>query len=345
MINVFYFKKISQIGGCESWFYYLSKLYKNMIIYYKEGHPEQIKRLAKNVEVHKYKDNEIINCDKFFCCYAPDIIDNVNAKDYYHVIHCDYKQVKFSPILNKKFSHYIAVSKLAGESFKELTGIDYELIYNPVAIDIPKVEKFNDGKLHLISATRLTKEKGLKRMQKLAKMLENANIDYEWLVYTNRIREAIGNNVIYKEPKFNIIEDIAKADYLVQLSDCEAFCYSIVESLMVGTPVIATDLPVLKELGVIHKKNAFICSFNMDNIEIPYLVEKPLKTAYKPPKSDWDKYLDNNSTYNANKLVKVRSKKNIYLIEENKHIIRNQILELKRYRASELECKNLVEVL
>lgn len=345
MINVFYFKTISQIGGCESWFYYLSKLYKNMIIYYKEGHPEQIKRLAKNVEVHKYKDNEIINCDNFFCCYAPDIIDNVNAKDYYHVIHCDYKKVKFSPILNKKFSHYIAVSKLAGESFKELTGIDYELIYNPVAIDIPKVEKFNDGKLHLISATRLTKEKGLKRMQKLAKMLENANIDYEWLVYTNRIREAIGNNVIYKEPKFNIIEDIAKADYLVQLSDCEAFCYSIVESLMVGTPVITTDLPVLKELGVIHKKNAFICSFNMDNIEILYLVEKPLKIAYKPPKSDWDKYLDNNSTYNANKLVKVRSKKNIYLIEENKHIIRNQILELKRYRASELECKNLVEVL
>lgn len=342
MINVFYFKKISQIGGCESFFYYLSKLYKNITIYYKEGHPEQIKRIAENVKIKKYT-GETIKCDNFFCCYNPDIIDNVSASQYIHIIHCDYKKVSFSPIIHPKFNKYIAVSKLAGDSFKELTGIDYELIYNPVAIDIPKVEKYNDGKLHLISATRLTKEKGLKRMQKLAKMLENAGIDYEWLVYTNRIREPIGNNVIYKEPKFNIIEDISKADYLVQLSDCEAFCYSIVESLMVGTPVIATDLPVLKELGVIHKKNAFICDFNMSNINIQEIAKKPLKIAYKPPKSDWDKYLDNNSTYNPEEKVKVRSKNNIYLIEENKHIIRNQIVELKRYRASELESKGLIE--
>ena len=34
-------------------------------------------------------------------------------------------------------------------------------IYNPIEIEKPKVEKYNDGKLHLISATRLTKEKGL----------------------------------------------------------------------------------------------------------------------------------------------------------------------------------------
>ena len=66
MKNVFYFKNINSIGGVESFFYYLSKLYKNMVVYYKEAHPEQIKRLAKNVEVHKYKENEIIKCDNFF---------------------------------------------------------------------------------------------------------------------------------------------------------------------------------------------------------------------------------------------------------------------------------------
>ena len=82
MTNVFYFKTISSVGGCESWFWYLSKLYKNIVIYYKEGNAEQIKRLANNVEVHKYKEGEIINCDNFFCCYNPDIIDNVNAKMY-----------------------------------------------------------------------------------------------------------------------------------------------------------------------------------------------------------------------------------------------------------------------
>ena len=345
MKNVFYFKVISSIGGCESWFYYLSRLYKNIIIYYRTGDPEQIKRLAKNVEVHKYKEDEIIECDNFFCCYGPDIIDNVKAKNYFHIIHCDYKNVWFSPILHPKFNHYIAVSKLAGESFKELTGIDYELIYNPIDIDIPKVEKYNDGKLHLISCTRLTNEKGLNRMIKLATMLDKSGIDYEWEIFTNKNRGFVGNKVIYKEPKMDIIPEIEKADYLVQLSDCEAFCYSIVESLMVGTPVICTDLPVFKEIGVKDKINAYICNFDMNNIDILEISKKSLKPAYKPPKSVWDKYLDNNTSYKGDNLVKVRTKRGIYLIEEQIHTIRGQIIEIKQYRASELECKDLVEIL
>ena len=345
MKNVFYFKVISSIGGCESWFYYLSRLYKNIIVYYRTGDPQQIKRLAKNVEVHKYKEDEIIECDNFFCCYGPDIIDNVKAKNYFHIIHCDYKYVWFNPILHPKFNHYIAVSKEAGESFKELTGIDYELIYNPIDIDIPKVEKYNDGKLHLISATRLTKEKGLERMQKLAKLLDENGIDYEWEIFTNKNRGFVGNKVIYKEPKIDIIPEIAKADYLVQLSDCEAFCYSIVESLMVGTPVICTDLPVFKEIGVKDKINAYICNFDMNNINILEIAKKSLKPAYIPPKSVWDKYLDNNTSYKGDNLVKVRAKRGIYLVEEGIRIIKGQIIEIKQYRASELECKDLVEIL
>ena len=58
MNNVFYFKKIGSIGGCESFFYYLSRCYKNLIIYYREGSPEQLKRLAKNVEVKKYNEEK-----------------------------------------------------------------------------------------------------------------------------------------------------------------------------------------------------------------------------------------------------------------------------------------------
>jgi hypothetical protein len=162
MKNVFYFKNINSIGGVESFFYYLSQLYKNMIVYYKEGNPEQVLRLAKNVEVRKYK--EPIKCDQFFCCYGLDI--EVDAPVKKHIVHCDYKQVKFKPIMYDGFE-YIGVSQLACDSFAELTGKPCELIYNPIMIDKPKVKKYNDGKLHLVSATRLTKEKGLKRMQKL----------------------------------------------------------------------------------------------------------------------------------------------------------------------------------
>ena len=315
-----------------------------MVVYYKEAHPEQIKRLAKNVEVHKYKENEIIECDNFFCCYNPDIIDNVIANNYIHLIHCDYKQVSFRPIMHPKFTKYIAVSKLAGESFKEITGVDYELIYNPVAIDIPKVEKYNDDKIYLISATRLTKEKGLKRMQKLASLLDKSGIDYEWIVFTNRHREAIGKNVVYKEPKLDIIDEIAKADFLVQLSDCEAFCYSVVESLMVNTPVICTDLPVFKELGV-NKGNSIICDLQMSNVDLNR-VKQPFKFKYEPPKSKWNKYLDNNSSYNPDDYARVRVKRGYTDIVNNKRYPKsNDIIEneITKQRASYLEAKGLIE--
>ena len=338
MKDVFYFKNISSVGGVESWLYYLSKKYE-FEVQYKAADPEQIRRLSQNVECRKY--TKPIKCDKFFCNYGLDI--EVEAPIKKHIAHCDYKQVNFSPFIYPGFE-YIGVSQLVCDSFKELTGKDIELIYNPVYIDIPKVEKYNDGKLHLISCTRLTNEKGLNRMIKLATLLDKSGIDYEWVIYTNRKRQQVGNKVIYKDHNLNILEEIAKADYLVQLSDCEAYCYSVVEALMVGTPVIVTDLPVFKELGLIHKKNAFICDMGMNNIDLDFIKQKSMKFTYKPPKDNWGKYLSTEKTYNPNELVNVRALRKIYLIEENIHLIRGGIAKVKKCRASYLEAKGLVEI-
>ena len=341
--NVFYFKAINSVGGCESFFYYLAKNYKNIVIFYREGNPEQIKRLAKLVEVRKFKEQRI-ECDNFFCCYNPDILDYVDANNYVHLIHCDYKNVWFSPITNPKFNKYIAVSKVAGESFKELTGIDYELIYNPIKIEKPKKEKKKDNKLHLISATRLTREKGLKRMQKLCYLLNQADINYEWTIFTNRRREAVGQNTIYKEPTLDIIDEIAKADYLVQLSDCEAYCYSVVEALSCGVPVIATDLPVLKEIGLKHGENGVICDFNMNNVDLEMIKRGFEPFEYEPPKSEWGKYLDNDTNYNPNDIIKVRTKRK-YTDLVLGHLMRNEIVDMTKDRASYLEAKDLVEII
>ena len=330
--NVFYFKNINSIGGVESFFYYLAKKY-DFKVYYKEGNVEQIKRLAKYVEVHKYR--EPIKCDRFFCNYGFDI--EVDAKEKYHIVHCDYKNVWFSPLQYEGFK-YIGVSQLACNSFKELTGKDIELIYNPVYIDKPKVNKCDDGKLHLISATRLTKEKGLNRMKRLGKLLDESGIDYEWLIYTNKHKEFIGRNVIYKDQKLDIIEDIAKADYLVQLSDCEAFCYSVVEALMVGTAVIITDLPVFKEIGI-NEKNSIIYN---DNLDIKQLLNKK-KFKYEPPKDNWSKYLDTKKEYNPEDLVEVRVLRRYTDIELNKSLIRGETATMTKERASYLESKELVE--
>lgn len=87
--------------------------------------------------------------------------------------------------------------------------------------------------LNLISATRLTEEKGRDRMIKLGNILNNAEIPYLWTIFTNDSRKIQNDNIVYMPPRLDIIDYIANADFLVQLSDCEAYCYSVVESLTV----------------------------------------------------------------------------------------------------------------
>lgn len=339
MENVFYFKKINSIGGVESFFWYLSCLYKNMVVFYKEGDPEQIKRLAKNIEVIKYNDKiGTIKCKRFFCNYGLDIL--VEAEEKYNIIHCDYKHTKFKPILYEGFK-YIAVSKVAKKSFEELTGIEAELIYNPVPIekiDVPKKEG-----LHLISATRLSPEKGGKRINKLATMLDNAGIKYTWDIYTNRNYRWNSRNIHRQQPKLDLSEEIAEASFLVQLSDHEAFGLSVCESLCLGTPVIITNLEAFKEIGCKHGENAIICDLDMKKVDLDLIKKGIPSFKYIKPRSNWGKYLDNNSNYDPNERIPVKVKARLWDTDENKHYKYNEVTTMKKWRVSELESKGLVE--
>ena len=338
--NVFYFKKVSSIGGCESFFWYLSQLYKNFTIMYREGDSEQIKRLAKNVEVIKYQDKYgTIKCKKFFCNYGLDI--PVEAEEKYHIIHCDYKHTDFKPIMYPGFK-YIGVSKLACQSFKELTGVEAELIYNPVVVKKTNTPKLTD-KVHLISATRLSKEKGGERINKLATMLDKAGVNYEWDIYTNKFYRWNSRNIIPKPPKLDLNKEIEESTFLVQLSSHESFGLSVAESLCLGTPVIITDIPAFKEIGCKHGDNAVICSLDMKQADIELIRKGLPKFDYEPPKSNWGKYLSKKGNYDPNDLVKVRTLKRIWLIKEDLHVDYNKEVEISKARASELECKGIVE--
>lgn len=56
-------------------------------------------------------------------------------------------------------------------------------------------------------------------MIQLASILDEAKIPYRWYVYTNS-KEVINNpNVIFVQPRMDVVNFIKEADYLVQLSD------------------------------------------------------------------------------------------------------------------------------
>ena len=151
-----------------------------------------------------------------------------------------------------------------------------EVAYNPLAYIRPK------RVLKLVSATRLTKEKGRDRITALAKCFRENGVQFEWLIFTNDTKSFSEPGIQLRKSILNICDYISDADYLVQLSDTEAYCYSVVEALTLGTPVIVTPIPVFEELGVVNGENAFYVPFDMKDIPVKAIYESRLKFTYKP---------------------------------------------------------------
>lgn len=341
MKNIFYFYNINEIGGIESWFYYLAKKYKDsdITIYYTIGDTKQIQRLKKYVRVRQYR-GEKLKCNKAFFCFNVEIIDNVEADEYIQVMHGDYKTAKMKILTSPKITKYIGVSQTACNSFRELMGKDIELCYNPIELD--KSKKV----LNLISATRLTGEKGKNRIIKLAELLDEAGIPYLWTIFTNDTNAIDNPNIVYMKPRLDIINYIANSDYLVQLSDNEGYCYSVVESLCLGTPVIVTDCPVFTELGVVNKTNGFIVDFDLSNVPIKDIYKGLPKFKYDPKPDSWGDFLaKGKSTYQKDlkTIVKVECIVKYIDVElkETKQI--GEIYKINKVRADELTALGYVK--
>lgn len=342
--NIFYFYHINAIGGIETFFYNIAKKYNDydIVIYYKTGDEEQIKRLKQFIRVKKY-NGEKIKCNKAFFNFNLDIIDNVDAKEYIQILHGDYKAMGVKPAMNPKITKYLGVSKQVCKSFEEITGVKCELAYNPIVIDKPKKV------LTLISATRLTGEKGKSRMIQLMHKLDNKKIPYIWYIFTDDGQAIVNPHIIYMKPRLDIIDFIAKADYLVQLSDNEGYCYSVAESLSVGTPVIVTDVPVFKEIGVKDGKNGFILDFDLSNINLDKIYKGLPAFEYEPINDSWDKiFAKGPSTYKQDQeiMVKVQCINDYDDIVLNKHITVNDApYEVNKIRAEYLEENNVVKLI
>ena len=95
-----------------------------------------------------------------------------------------------------------------------------------------------------------------------------------------------------KGTKLNIIDDIAQADFLVQLSDNEGYCYSIVEALNLKVPVVVTPIPVFKEIGI-DDTNSITLEFDCSNVMAvaEQIANKEFDFKYTPVEDSWGKLL------------------------------------------------------
>lgn len=329
--NVFYFRHLNDIGGTEQFLYYLSCLYKDFVVFYSDNNSSlaQIDRLGDNVPVHKYNGG-ILECERFFANYNADILDNVEAEEYIQVIHLNYKLQNKVPKIHKKITKFIGVSKSACRAFTELTGRECECIYNPCIVGKPKKV------LKLISATRLSSEKGKDEMIKLGNVLDNAKIPYLWLVFTNDYEEIENPNIVYMKPRLDIDSYIANSDYLVQLSSSESFCFSVVQAEMLGVPVIVRDLDIWSEIGLKNGENAFILNYDMSDIPVEEIYNGLGSFKYTPPKSEWGKYLSSDSDYSSDKVVEVMPSRDFLDIVDNIWRKKGKIFECSEKRKNRL---------
>ena len=342
-VNCFYFHTINSIGGIETFFWQLGKKYGkkfDITLFYRKGDAEQIRRLSQFIRVRKYKDGQKIRCQRMFTCFNTDILDYIEADECYQMLHGDYVSIGYFPDQHPSIQKYISVSETVRDAYQKGKGEDSIVSYNPYTPIKPQKV------LNLISATRLTPDKGCERMEILAKALEDAGVKFIWTVYTDTNRAVTSPNIVLRKPRLDIVDFIANADYLVQLSNAEGYCYSVVESLSVGTPVIVTDFKVVHEIGVTNGVNGFILPMDMTDIPVDAIKKGVKKFKYTPPEDSWDKLLAKGTTDDEGlpKVATVRAVKFFFDMERNEMTGVGTEWECDRTRANYLEDLGLVEV-
>lgn len=305
--NIFFVSDINVIGGVETFLWEMVKKYQDydIAVVYKTGNEKQINRLKKYCMVYQHISQKI-KCKVAIINYDVSIIDYIEeGADIYQVIHGDYTNPVYTwkPPMHPRIKEYIGVCKYIEDGFRKLMGAkNTSYIYNPLTIE--EDEKM----LILVSATRLTKIKGKNRMIALANALDNAGIKYIWYVFTNDTNAIDNPNIAYMKPRLDVRRWISKADYVIQLSDTEALCYTMMEGLYQNIPVICTPFPFLDEIGVKDGLNAWILKFDCSNMQhiVDNIMNVP-KFNFKHLEDRYDELLSHTpSHFKEDKTMKVK---------------------------------------
>lgn len=335
-INVFYQGHINSIGGVETFLYELARLsyenHRDFTIIYKNGDGNQIRRLRKFCKVLQIDSvTKPIRCKRAFFNWDTEPIGQFKAEEYIQIIHADFKfksirdyDVATPGIITKRY----AVSENSAKSFREMSGKEIGVLYNPISIDKePKV-------MTLVSAQRFTAEKGEARVATLINRLDEANIPYVFHIFSNKQINKVSPNVMYHEPTLDIRQWLQYADYTVLLSDTEGFPYTAYESLLLGTPLIITKLPILSELGA-NETNSIALDFDMSNLDVREIYNRAgkFKFKYEPKKSEWLSLITGEASYTPPATVKVQVTVRYKDMLLNRIVSQGEVLEVDEDRA------------
>ena len=265
---VLFINFLNIIGGIESFIYHFGGMFQDVTLLVGNVHDKQRKRLSERVKVVDYDPRTTYYCDTLIVLRILDSMPtNIFADRTVRMCH----GCKTNPAWNipQDADFIVNVSEVSKQSFKEQAkgGI---VIHNPI-------EKTEKKALILVSATRIpTIDKGKNeiRMRTLAEMLNDAGIPFIWFNFSDGIIPNAPEGMVNMGIREDIQPYIKRADYLVQLSDSEAWSYSMLEALINGTPVLCCPFGSAEEMGIKDGENGYIIPFDM-GFDVNKLLDVP----------------------------------------------------------------------
>lgn len=325
------------IGGIETFVINFIDLMKDdyKIGVYCPSLPAEMEEiLSKRAKVYKYG---AVKCETLIMIRMMDAIPRTVTYDK-SIRMCHACKSSPSWFIRQDCDRVVHVSKASKTSFQS----DGDTIYNPLLNSQNKALLF-------VSATRIPatdKGQNAERMLKLARMLNDAKINFVWLNFSDAPLRNAPKGFINVGTYHDIQPYIEKADYLVQLSDQEGFGYSVLEALTNFTAVIVTPFSTTTELGVKDGENGYIVPSNMD-FDVTKLLDVPqfnFKWDNAGIKAKWVKLLKEKPKHNPNKLVNVKVVTSYQDLELNRQLKAGTMIQMTQRRAKYVESFGYIQI-
>ena len=212
--------------------------------------------------------DSVISWEELTCNYF--LAYNVKAKKKIGYVHPDYVLSKFSKEVDepvfKKLDKIVSVSNGTLETIKKVfPEMNEKMIYIPNVNNVEKIrakaneniETFEKSSFDIVTVCRLSiYHKGLDRLLRIAKRLEEDKIEYNWYI----VGEGAGRKEMEEYITANDIQNVhlvgnrenpypymKKADLFALQSNYEGRPVVVDEAIIIGTPVLVTNFESAKE--------------------------------------------------------------------------------------------------
>lgn len=205
---------------------------------------------------------------------APEIIDRVKAKKVYQQVHADWENMKkmeiwknFSWHPHERVDKVLAVSDTVKGGLKRSMGIESVVVPN-----VLKPVENSERTLVFMVMSRASAEKGIDRIVELIKRMDDAGKDFVVYICSTvdgPMKDELQNNrhVVIVPPHLNNYTLLRSADYLIQLSLNESYCYSVREALEESVPCIVSRIPEFEKI-IQDGKNGYILDDDFGNLDL-----------------------------------------------------------------------------